>query len=398
MNHYKATLILILASIVYVISYPFHNTFLGGLIYSGSCASMIGGFADWWGINKLLKRTIPKNKQKIFDGLSNMVSEELLTKETLKKLLNRCNTSKLIVELLNNNTELEKIKSSLKLMIENNLDKISNKDLKTDFSAFIISILKKLDIHRYIVSIIDISLKTEYEDKVFNFILDELILYSQTNDFKNVLNNFIDKTRSSYEHGNIKKKIVDRFKGNNKDLAIDTNNNIEKYLINMKNNNDGNRLILKKWIHANLDDYKNNSNFKIKIEKWKTELLQNVKVEEFIKKILKDSSIGLMKDNNLYDKIFLIIKNQLFNLDENSNILKKLDIFLKDIINKIIDKEHQNISKTVKQNLVNYTDVMLIELIESNVGNDLQLIRINGSLVGGIVGILMFIIKFSIGV
>ena len=76
MNRYKATLILILASSIYLLSYPFHETFIGGLIYSGSCASMIGGFADWWGINKLFKKTIPKNKQKIFDGLSKMVGEE----------------------------------------------------------------------------------------------------------------------------------------------------------------------------------------------------------------------------------------------------------------------------------------------------------------------------------
>ena len=49
MNHYKATVILIIVTIGFLISYPFHRTFIGGLISSGFCASMIGGFADWYG-------------------------------------------------------------------------------------------------------------------------------------------------------------------------------------------------------------------------------------------------------------------------------------------------------------------------------------------------------------
>ncbi len=105
-----------------------------------------------------------------------------------------------------------------------------------------------------------------------------------------------------------------------------------------------------------------------------------------------------LKDEALYNNIFLIIRNWVNNLDEDFDTQRKVDIFLQDIMNKLIDTEHENIGKIVKENLNKYTDIMLIKLIESNVGNDLQLIRINGSLVGGIVGIIMFIIKYSIGV
>lgn len=398
MNRHKATLILILASSIYVLSYPFHKTFIGGLIYSGGCASMIGGFADWWGINKLLKKTIPKNKQKIFDGLSNMVSEELLTKETLKNLISNFDTSKLVIELVKNNNEIKNIKTTLKLMIEDNINKLNNNETEKMISDLIMNNLKKFDLHKLIAYVIEITLRTEFEEKFYDFILDELILLSKTDDFKKLLINFIDETRSSYEGESIRKKIIDRFKGSNINLAIDIQKKIEKFLHSMKNNDNESRLTLKQWGYDKLDEFKNNNDFKFKIEKWKFELLKNIKVEEYISKVFETTSAKILKNESLYNKLFVTMRNWINDLYENFDTQKKVDVFLKDIINKFIDDEHEKIGKLVKENLNKYTDTMLIKLIESNVGNDLQLIRINGSLVGGIVGIIIFIIKYSLGV
>ncbi|MGH4052600.1 MAG: DUF445 family protein [Clostridium sp.] len=398
MNRYKATSILILASSIYFVSYPFHKTFIGGLVYSGSCASMIGGFADWWGINKLLKKTIPRNKQKIFDGLSNMVSEELLSKETLKKILSKYDVSKLVVELVKDNNEIEGIKNVFRLMIEDNVNKIDNNEIEKNISNLTINIFKKTDLHKLIVSIIEISIRNEHTDRLYNFILDELISFSQTYAFKNILIKFIMETRSSYEGESRRKKIIDKFKGSNNNLAIGFQEKIKKFLSNMKNKNNKDRLMFKLWIYDKLEEFKNNSNFELKIENWKLELLENVNTQEYINTIIESTSNKILKNEDLYNKPFIIIDNLINNLEDNRDTQRRVDVLIKDMLYKLIDDKHKNIGIIVKENISKYSDNMLIELIESNVGNDLQLIRINGSLVGGIVGILIFIIKYSIGV
>ena len=397
MNRYKATLILILASCIYILSYPFHKSFIGGLVFSGSCASMVGGFADWWGINKLLKKTIPRNKEQIFDGLSNMVSEELLSKDTLIKLLNKYDTSKLVIELVKNNNEIEDIKNILKIMIEENIKKINKNELFKITTNLALNVLKRTDLHKLIVSIIEVSFKTEYKDKVYDFILDELILYSQRDDFKDILINFIIDARASYEGESKRKKFVDKFKGNN-NLAIGIQEKIKDFLGNMKKSDNENRFLLDKLIYAKLDDFKNNNKYKLKIRNWKMEFLKNIKVEEYINLIFENAGNKLMENEDLYNKPFIIIDNWINNLGDNLDTQRRVDLFLKDLIYKFIDAKHMNVGKIVKENLSKYSDTMLIELIESNAGNDLQLIRINGSLVGGIVGIIVYIIKYSIGV
>ncbi|MBU3110262.1 DUF445 domain-containing protein [Clostridium lacusfryxellense] len=398
MNRYKATLILILASSIYIISYPFHKSFIGGLVYSGACASMIGGFADWWGINKLLKKTIPKNKQKIFDGLSNMVSEELLSKETLKKLISKYDTSKLVIELAKNNTEIESIKTILELMIEDNIHKIDNKEVGKSVSNLTLKVIKTIDLHKLLSSIIEISLGTEYEESVYNFIIDELILISQTDNFKNILVRFIFDVRSAYEGESMRKKVIDKFKGNNSNLAIGIQYKIKNYLTNMKKNDNKDRLAIKLWLYEKLQEFKNDSEFKVKVENWKLDFLKNIKVVEHFEMFFENTANKILEVDDIYNVPFIMLKRGLSDLEENTDNQRKIDVFLKDILYKLIDDKHKNVDKIVKENLSKYTDVMLIELIESNVGNDLQLIRINGSLVGGIVGIIIFIIKYSMGV
>ncbi len=54
-----------------------------------------------------------------------------------------------------------------------------------------------------------------------------------------------------------------------------------------------------------------------------------------------------------------------------------------------IGQHHHQIGVTVRENLESLTDDQLVEQIESRVGADLQFIRLNGAVVGGLVGVLL---------
>ena len=85
----------------------------------------------------------------------------------------------------------------------------------------------------------------------------------------------------------------------------------------------------------------------------------------------------------LFDDIGYRFRND---LEWQKNVDEQFKLFLY----KVIDGVHESIEIMVRDNLNKYTDKMLIDLIESKAGNDLQLIRINGSVVGGLVGMLIF--------
>ncbi|MPM90495.1 hypothetical protein SDC9_137616 [bioreactor metagenome] len=53
-------------------------------------------------------------------------------------------------------------------------------------------------------------------------------------------------------------------------------------------------------------------------------------------------------------------------------------------------KEHHLIGRVVKSVLGHFSNSDLSQFVEVKAGNDLQWIRINGSIVGGIVGMLLY--------
>jgi uncharacterized membrane-anchored protein YjiN (DUF445 family) len=58
----------------------------------------------------------------------------------------------------------------------------------------------------------------------------------------------------------------------------------------------------------------------------------------------------------------------------------------------LVRRHHHQIGVTIRENLETLTDDQLVEQIESRVGADLQFIRLNGAVVGGLIGVLLALI------
>ena len=71
---------------------------------------------------------------------------------------------------------------------------------------------------------------------------------------------------------------------------------------------------------------------------------------------------------------------------------KNRRLVTKQVVN-LIEKNHSKIGKLVQENLDKLDDKTLIEMIENNVGKDLQWIRVNGAVCGFMIGLVLEGIK-----
>jgi uncharacterized membrane-anchored protein YjiN (DUF445 family) len=65
------------------------------------------------------------------------------------------------------------------------------------------------------------------------------------------------------------------------------------------------------------------------------------------------------------------------------------DAWVRATVVELLRRHHHQIGVTVRENLEALTDDQLVEQIESRVGADLQFIRLNGAVVGGLIGVLL---------
>ena len=81
---------------------------------------------------------------------------------------------------------------------------------------------------------------------------------------------------------------------------------------------------------------------------------------------------------------------------EDEELLFKVDLWIKDTVAQLVDKHHHEVGNLVRESLLKLDDRELVVQIKEKVGDDLQYIRLNGAVVGGLVGILIAVARLFI--
>jgi uncharacterized membrane-anchored protein YjiN (DUF445 family) len=416
LNYFKATFILVLVSIGFFITNPFNNIFWGGLLSSTFCAAMIGGFADWFGVSALFRKPlgipfkteiIPRNRENIFNALSDMVGEELLTKDNINEMINKNSISKLLIKFLSKNNEKQQIKEVAVKIVEDIMWNINPEEAGKLLEGLIKDNILKIKISPLIAAAGELSIKKGYGEKLINFIIDELKKLTKTDQGLKLIVKLVEETMKSYENGMKRRKFVNTiifdmlFQLSPQDIAIIIQNKLIDSLEEFKNPSHEVREKFMKWIDEKFVELKGDSALQQKIENWKAVQLKDglelhTKIAEIIKNIRMSHLENPSQVNNLNEKIEKQIDKLIEEFQVNLEWQNKLDYKVKGILLEFADNNHSKIGIMVKENLNKFSNDMIVNLIESKVGNDLQMIRINGSVVGGLVGMAVFLLTFWI--
>ena len=415
-NHYKATVTLSIVVLGFLISYPFHTTFAGGLLESLFGAAMIGGLADWFAVSALFRKPlgipwrteiIPKNRDKIFSTLIDMAENELLTKDNLNKKLDSYNISDLLVRYLADYNGDKNIKSILNRLVQDILGNIKPEET----GQFIEDLLKKnaakIKLSPLLAEVVEWSLKNGYDEKVINFFLGELIKIANQSHMKTQIEKLYHSVRSCYEQGMIRRKLANdliiRFVLRMPpDVVVDhLHLELLRFLKGLKSPYHPWRKKLKIRIIKMVSDLKTDDILVKKIEDWKeVQIEKNFNIEHaitvFVKALIEESATVHGKVTVLSSWTDSQIDKLMKDFKDDEMKRQKVDIFLKTALKKWIDKQHNQIGRIIKESLDRFTGDMLIEFVETRAGNDLQMIRINGSLVGGLVGMLIFLLNYCL--
>jgi len=411
-----ANIILMIFGIVFLFSYAFKESFIGGLISGCSATALIGGLADWFGITAIFKKPmninwpsaifrtniINKNRDKFIDTIVDAVENDLLNKEKLKAKIDSYKLSIVLIIFLKSKSG-DKICG--KALDEFSSMALAEKDRISIYTSdVILSVLSEFKINSFLYGVCKWADINGYQDKAIDKIIPVLIKDISSKDSFELVQKIYNDSMKSYEKKSTGRKIVNKFLLGNV-LGISSDNAskiIQDKLINLLNNmlnkNDKNRIRLKEKMAKYVDKLKYDKALIDKIENFKnTTLLQNEGLKEKIKNIITyyiENNIsgvdGLFK-NVKFEKRIILSK-----LLENKEKVKKMDESVKKLIFKEIDEKHGEIGKLVKNNLDKYNNDEITNLLKDKVEDDLQIIRINGSVVGGMVGIITYLLTFWI--
>lgn len=361
----KANMTLVVVFVMFIataiLKYFYGEEFLLNLLFAIEEASLVGGAADWFAITALFEKPlnisfhtaiIPRNRTKIIAGITEAVEKQLLTKELVREKISQINLAKITSNLImyNKNKILYYIEGEINKYITNN-----GKDK-------LIELLKQNNIiqsnkDKIVDKIIDEALQLCKYEKLQLFIYEALLELKKEkvdNFFARLSFDFLEKTDSVNLHSAAQKFC----------------SHLLMEITNMKNEDNEYRKILDVEIEGLLEEVHR----------------QNEEVEHILE-VLKDSidtsKITTYIVSELHKYFLYLIEDEQFN--------KALDNILKEAMILFAEKNHSFLGEIVRETLNEYDDKKLNEFIEDKFGDDLQWIRINGSVVGGMLGGCMFL-------
>lgn len=420
-NKHKATLILVVFTLGFLISYPFSkNNFWVGLI-SGACgASMIGGLADWFAVTAIFRRPlglywprkifrteiIPRNRDSIINGLVDIIENELLSKESIKKKVLDINLYGMLIKYLEENSKNGELNAFFITLVNDYYKSLSCEKVNTLLNGSLEMGLQRFDASTFLAQFIVFLRDNNYDNEIIDFTLDMFIGFIKHSKTHLFFTNFVEKVIAEYENGSSSRAMTIKMllnfvlKKSPSDLAALLETNIVNAIYLVKNEDNENRLKIKKSIDGLSNSLSNDFALRNVIEKFK---LANIDKVNLLSKELT-SIFANFKDKNTdiigtdmglrIDKVFQDALDNVINSSIKNS--EKFDMLIKDIIINLVNKKHNTIGAIVKDRINQFSTEELVQLIEGVAGNDLQMIRINGSVVGGIVGILTYLLTYSI--
>ena len=130
------------------------------------------------------------------------------------------------------------------------------------------------------------------------------------------------------------------------------------------------------------------------LRQWKNQRIDALHLEDsladWLEQTLKAEDPDWLKEVDQFvdDKVELFIANEAWQ--------KRYDAMAKNIIEHELTVRHDVIADLIRTRLDELSDDNLIEFIETRIADDLQMIRINGSIVGSLVGMLLYTIVFCV--
>lgn len=364
------------------------------ILQAFSEAAMVGGIADWFAVVALFRHPlgipiwhtaiIPTKKNEIGENLGNFVSEEFLDREKLEIKLDEFNFA---------------TKASDWLSQEENANNIANV-VAVNIIPGVLRTIKDEDVKRFI----QVQFKEKMEGINFGNWVAVALEPLQKGDLKNqMLTNLLEVM--SAELTNNKDLIRQKVKAStpllsfglaDKSITEGVFNGLQDFLNEAKKPESAVRLKIDEYIFNFLEKVKNSEEMRVKINDMILGFVGKKEVQDYINGIWDEIKLSITNDLNKGDESS--IKNSISNLiqtfgngiQEDPVMIDKINNFIKNDLLSVLLNNKKVIGDLISSTVKSWDGKEVSEKLELEIGKDLQYIRINGTLVGGIIGLVIY--------
>lgn len=357
-------------------------------------AAMVGGIADWFAVVALFRHPlgipiphtalIPSNKDKIGENLGNFVSDEFLTREKLEVKIEQFNVAVKASDWL-----MEEKNASLvaNLIAENVipgiLKTIDDEQVKQFVQTQFSDKLSKLNFAEWIALGLDSLAKSEKQEVLVTNVLKTLIVELENN--KHVIQDKVKSSTPFLSFGLADKKITEG-----------VFNGLYNFLEQASHEDSTIRKKINDYVMDFIIELKESPEMQQKVNDLVLGFAKKEEVQDYISGIWLEIKMAIA--NDLAQKEESSIKKSITNMIQSFGkgiqadqlMMDKINNFIKNDVLSVLINNKKMIGDLISSTVKSWDTDEVSKKLELEIGSDLQYIRINGTLVGGLVGLLIY--------
>jgi uncharacterized membrane-anchored protein YjiN (DUF445 family) len=356
-------------------------------------AAMIGALADWFAVTALFRHplgipiprtaVIPRNKARIGQTLGRFVERNFLSPELLSARVAGVDFAGTFVDWLSEPRRQRTLSVRLTHFLPQILDTIADDDVNLFVRNNIIARLRSVEIAPLLGELLSTLTAGNRHQKLIDELLKVVAQVLRNNeDF--VRAKVRERTAWLWQKLSIDEKVSDEIM----DTAEDVLSEIAA------DPNHAWRVRFDESVHEFIHELKTSPVYRERAEAFKEQLLQQPVLRDYRSSLWEEIKENIRRDAAQRDSLLLQRIQQTIGkmaeaIRNDAAMREKVNSWLRGAVVRVAGRNRHEVARLISDTVRDWDTATVTKKLEEQVGDDLQYIRINGTLIGGLVGLLI---------
>ena len=384
-------LLLLLMAVMFLATLK-HPAAWAGWVHAFAEAGMVGALADWFAVVALFKHPlglpiphtaiIPRRKDELGDAMARFVSDHFLAPPAVRSKLESINLAALGVRWLQSDRGQERLSALVDAGIRWVLQALDEQRVRRFLARLTRQQLASLDLARTLGHTIDWLVRGQRHQDMLTQLLRYAIVV--LNDNRTLLRERVAEESPWWVPGfvddRILRQVLDRVELRLLEMSLDPEHELRERF--------------NEWLLQLAEELRTAPEHRRTGERLKRQLIENEELQDYLYGLWVDIAGRLTADLDDPDsrtrrEIAAAVQRVARELEQDPDMQDWINRWLIDAMVAVVDQNRLQIASLISDTVRTWDGHETSRRVELALGRDLQFIRINGTLVGGLVGLVI---------
>lgn len=404
-----ANYILIVAAVLLLVAYPFKDLFLGGLLTHLASAALIGGLADWYAVTALFRKplgisfktaVIPNSKERIAEMARHMIECEILTVSNMYNVLKHHPILGATLEYLHTEKGFQSAERVFGQILNTFLYTVDMKTVVKAFSGLGGGAIEKIDLAPIMSKAIKIGLRGESGKDFLDFMILNLENLVKSDIMKQYIGEIYEESVMQYANRHMMIKLLikpilksELFRPDV--VATKLQGKALELLAEAKKEDSKQRKQALQYLWKQTEQINFNENWRERIDSYKNRMYQSLVTRPDTREAWQRYVQDPDRQKRVCNVAAKYVIRKLEAWRESPDQIEQMNRTALAFVARELKRLQTWFGKTAEEEIMKYDSDYLAQQLEDSVWYDLQMIRVNGSLVGAVLGTVIFLVMYA---